>query len=357
MKMEFVRGPAKLVVGGCANAPTPAPQIQGSAHIVGADLPGAPKSVPPPREGFPLLATAGASSEGCMLADWARATRALLDEKLEDSGAVLLQGLPLATAADFSAFMAELGYEPMDYQGGAAARHEVAPNVMTANDAGPDRSIPMHTEMAYSTTFPRRLFFFCEGAPGVGMGGETPIARTEDWRRELGDDFIERTRARGFSRRVTYPDTSSDPDAMQHGWRRHFQTEDRAEAEAVCRRRGFSYCWEDNGDLTMWNELSVTMEHGGVQYWACMPQFSAPASSTRYCYGDGSPIEDEVMQRFRTLQWKIAVAFQWSRGDVLCIDNITCQHGRLPFEPAADRRILAALTGCTTRPPVQPRPG
>jgi alpha-ketoglutarate-dependent taurine dioxygenase len=49
------------------------------------------------------------------------------------------------------------------------------------------------------------------------------------------------------------------------------------------------------------------------------------------------------MERLRALQWKLAVAFAWRRGDVLCLDNLRCQHGRLSFARDSARRVYVAI--------------
>ena len=58
-------------------------------------------------------------------------------------------------------------------------------------------------------------------------------------------------------------------------------------------------------------------------------------------YGDGSEIEPEVVQHLRATSWKCAVGFRWRNGDLLAIDNLAVQHGRIGF--TGDRKILAFL--------------
>ncbi len=43
-------------------------------------------------------------------------------------------------------------------------------------------------------------------------------------------------------------------------------------------------------------------------------------------------------------QTAIALTFSWQKGGVLCIDDLSCQHGRLPFPEDAGRRILTNQT-------------
>ena len=59
-------------------------------------------------------------------------------------------------------------------------------------------------------------------------------------------------------------------------------------------------------------------------------------------YGDGSEIEPEVLQHVRAVSWSCAVGFQWRKGDLLVMDNLTVQHGRMGF--TGERKVLVHLT-------------
>ena len=58
-------------------------------------------------------------------------------------------------------------------------------------------------------------------------------------------------------------------------------------------------------------------------------------------YGDGTPIEDAVIDEIIETYRNEQVMFDWHRGDVLLIDNLLVSHGRMPY--AGARNILAAL--------------
>jgi alpha-ketoglutarate-dependent taurine dioxygenase len=58
-------------------------------------------------------------------------------------------------------------------------------------------------------------------------------------------------------------------------------------------------------------------------------------------YGDGSPIEDEVMDLIGELYEACAVRFDWRRGDVVMLDNMLAAHARDPYE--GPRRIVVAM--------------
>lgn len=70
-----------------------------------------------------------------------------------------------------------------------------------------------------------------------------------------------------------------------------------------------------------------------------LPDHMYPTHTT---YGDGSEIDPEVIEHIRATGWKNAVGFPWRKRDVLVLDNLAVQHGRLSFK--GDRQILAYLT-------------
>jgi hypothetical protein len=214
----------------------------------------------------------------------------------------------------------------------------------------------MHNEMASYRTIPARVFFFCDVPPPDGAGGETPIARNVDWSAELGPEVMARFAARGISRRVGSPARADEPNSSRV-WQNRFQTEDPRVAESMCEQLGDIVEWEADGSLTNRQDCRAVRQHRGETLWFCSPHNTRPTTSIEYTYGDGEPLEPEIVERMRASQWKIAVAFSWRRGDVLCLDNLGCQHGRLSFSEDVDREIFLSIA--TPRPGqlVEARPG
>jgi len=336
----FAFGEGAFVVGEGAEPPSPPAAIRGRPRLPGSDSPLAPPALSPAQPGFPLVARADAAA--CSLADWARTARRLLDAHLGEARAILLRDLPLPDVQAFSSFVSRLGYEMMRYEGSLAARREVAPNVMNANEAPAHKTIPMHNEMSFERPSPARIFLFCDRPPGPGEGGETPILRNEDWERVLGQELIDRLERRGLVRSIHYPDVGRTGKSRR-SWQSHFGTDDRAEVERRCRERGLEPVWDAEGGLTTRCEQLVTIELDGERRWFCAPQASRPMTPVELTYADGEVLEPDLMERLRALQWKLAVAFAWRRGDVLCLDNLRCQHGRLSFARDSARRVYVAI--------------
>jgi alpha-ketoglutarate-dependent taurine dioxygenase len=58
-------------------------------------------------------------------------------------------------------------------------------------------------------------------------------------------------------------------------------------------------------------------------------------------YGDGSPIEPEVLDELRSLYHQETISFPWQAGDILLLDNMMVAHGRSPF--AGPRKVVVAM--------------
>ena len=58
-------------------------------------------------------------------------------------------------------------------------------------------------------------------------------------------------------------------------------------------------------------------------------------------YGDGTPIEPDVLDHLRATYQQAMVVFPWQKGDVLLLDNMLALHARRPF--IGPRKILVAM--------------
>ena len=58
-------------------------------------------------------------------------------------------------------------------------------------------------------------------------------------------------------------------------------------------------------------------------------------------FGDGSVIDDSVVDELREVYRKLAVNFPWQEGDILMLDNMLSAHGRNPY--TGPRKILVTM--------------
>jgi hypothetical protein len=84
---------------------------------------------------------------------------------------------------------------------------------------------------------------------------------------------------------------------------------------------------------------------------ALLAEFTEEYLPRNAYYGDGTPIEDSVLDEIREVYTRSATVFAWQKNDVLMLDNILASHGREPF--TGPRRILVAMAELFINDPLQ----
>ncbi|MFN3357180.1 MAG: TauD/TfdA family dioxygenase, partial [Pseudomonas sp.] len=166
-------------------------------------------------------------------------------------------------------------------------------------------------------------------------------------------------------------------DKLDVSWRHFFKTDSREEVEARCRAAGIQWQWLDNDELQTRTHCPAVIRHpltGARSFFNqvqlhhiyCLDAdvrddliglFGIDNMPRHVYYGDGTPIEDEVMELVGQLYEACAVRFDWQQGDVVLMDNMLAAHARDPFE--GPRKIVVAmgdmfdradLNACSTAP-------
>jgi alpha-ketoglutarate-dependent taurine dioxygenase len=144
-------------------------------------------------------------------------------------------------------------------------------------------------------------------------------------------------------------------------WQTLFRTTDKSVVEDDCRRAMMEFEWKSGDGLITRQVRPAVIKHprtgemswfNQIQHWhiAClepavreslMSQFSEEDLPRHAYYGDGSPIEDLVMEEILEVYRKLEVKFQWQANDILMVDNILTAHGRNPF--VGERKLLVSM--------------
>lgn len=320
------------------------------------------------------------------LAAWLREHPDWTRQALRDHGALLLRGFAASGPAGFEAVARAIDPELKNDYLGTSPRDAVTDYVFSASELPPFYPIPQHLEMSFLPEPPRRLFFYCEVAPG-GIGGETPLC---DFRRVLRDldpavrERFERLGVRNIRNYGGPPAQAGgrgrwDPWQLKR-WDQMFRTEDRAAVEARCGALGLRCEWRRDGRLRLANEQPavrlhpqtgepVWFNHAQVFHLSAAPgeyqriarrtgqaryallrrtaaalvalrrRILPPEDQAMHCtYGDGSPIPDADMDRVRDAIWRNLVCYRWRTDDMVVIDNFAVSHGRMPYR--GPRRVL-----------------
>jgi len=304
-----------------------------------------------PGQTLPLVVEPDGSGTG--LLDLASRNRAGLRQRLLHHGGILFRGFPGAAPESFRGLMSALSGEPLPYVERSSPRHEVGDRVYTSTDHPAAQEIFLHNEQSYNLTWPLRIAFYCDQAPGAGGG--TPIA---DCRRVLRR-ISEATRDRLEERSYCYARHFGG--ALGLNWREAFQTDDRATVERYCEDHGISHAWGPRDTLTTRQIRPVSARHpmseettwfnhllffnvrlfdpGTVKALMSLGKENLPNNTY---YGDGSDIEPEVVEELRAAYLAEKVVVPWRQGDMLLLDNMLTAHARESFTPP--RRIIVAMT-------------
>ena len=131
--------------------------------------------------------------------------------------------------------------------------------------------------------------------------------------------------------------------------------------EANCAKNGIRVEWKDGDRLRTRAVRPAVSRHPytGELVWfnhatffnvstmaptvreALLDEFEIEDLPTHTYYGDGSPIEEEVLDHLRACYDAETVKFLWEPGDLLMLDNMLAAHGRSTFE--GERKVLVAM--------------
>jgi hypothetical protein len=202
-------------------------------------------------------------------------------------------------------------------------------------------------------------------------GGETLICDMLEASRRIDPVFFGAVEKRGvrYVRNFRRPGATlghPDLDRGSKTWAEAFFTEDPAEAEANSKAMGFETRWCDDGSLESVYSAPGIISHPrtGERLWFNQVMAMVTGRHTnpdlfrfqkemlkagkrlpyRHTYGDGGEIDDDMADAVNDVLRDLSVAFAWSHGDILLIDNYSIGHGRNPFLGKRDIQV-ALLRG------------
>ncbi|MFE6692312.1 TauD/TfdA family dioxygenase [Streptomyces sp. NPDC057743] len=290
-------------------------------------------------------------------AHWAGQHRDALYATLREHGCVLVRGLGLGdtdrTAATFRALSDDLMAERESF----APRERYAPGVYSSSKWPQNQPMCMHHELSYTTTFPGLMLFACHTAPTDG--GATAVADATAVLRALPRRLVKRFERQGWLLTRSYNDEIGASTLEAFG------TDDHQKIEAYCQANALSYAWQPDGSLRTRQRRSAILTHprtgqrcwfnqiAFLNQWTLAPEireylvdtYGTEALPFNTAYGNGEPIEEDVIDLLNTTYATHTVREPWHEGDLLLVDNIRTAHSREPF--TGTRNILVGLANPT----------
>lgn len=306
-------------------------------------------------DALPFLVEAGADDPA--LADWCERRADMVEERLHRHGAILFRGFGVDTQEAFEG-VANAVSHGLVAEGGEHERLDDDSQVYVPVTYPADRFLMWHNEDSFNPEWPRKIMFCPVRVPAEG--GETPLVDSREvFARldpEVRDPFVEKG--------VIYHRTYGM--GVGRGWQEVFRTDDPAEVEAYCRAHDIEFEWRGDDALVTRQQRSAVARHpvtgemvwfGQLQHWhpACLDPATRESLEAlfdedempRNCfYGDGSPIEDEVIDAISDVYRELQTDFPWKVGDVMVVDNMLAAHARNPY--VGDRKLLVALGELTS---------
>jgi hypothetical protein len=286
------------------------------------------------------------------LQDLGRAARKVVNSNCGDGG-VLFRNLHhrIKTPEDFATFWeACMGIEDEDEERWAPAAYTAfgkprskLGGVDLVLALPPEMTVGCHNEMPYNPRTPGRIAFYC--LQEAVEGGETILIKNSDLSLSISSEIQDLVKQHGgFMYRRKYHDRSNTEEVskpFQISWQEKCETEDKDEAVKFFTDIGFAapddVYFNDEGALIAKNIKSGFNDDG---HWSNM------VDMTVMPLADGAMVPPEMLLKIKRDKWKHVSALKLLAGDWLVLNNLTVQHGRLPFKNSDDqkRTILTVYT-------------
>ncbi|WP_428241029.1 TauD/TfdA family dioxygenase [Gynuella sp.] len=307
------------------------------------------KSAPHAEFSLPYSVTSDAS-----ITSLATEVSALIKQRLHQHGAILIRGAGDVSIDSFGQLVAATTGDSINYDFGSTPRSRIQSGVYTATEYPAHQTIPLHNEQSYTNIWADYLWFYCEKA--AVSGGATTLADSREIFRKIPESIRQKFMDKGVMYVRNYG-TGYDLD-----WQKVFNTTDRQEVESFCHKRDIQFEWKSEDELTTTQVCQAHTVHKvtGETVWfnqAHLFHVSSLAPEIREalveilgieglprnaCYGDGSTIEDSVLDEIRGIYDENTVIFPWQAGDIMLVDNVLAAHGRQAFE--GDRKVYVMMT-------------
>lgn len=286
------------------------------------------------------------------LVDWAKGNSEFIENQLLKHGAILFRGFKANSVTEFENFAAAICPNLFgDY--GDLPRAGVGNKVYGSTPYPADKAIFFHNESSHLHCWPLKIWFFC--VQPAQQGGETPIIDCRKAYQILSAKLREKLAQKQLMYVRNYTNN------LDVSWQDFFRTSDKSVVEDYCHQAGISFEWYgDDGLITrqvrpalvVHPKTSESIFFNQIQLHhiayldlktreSLLSLFDGKKLPRNVYYGDGTPIEDDVIAEINQVYQQSQTSFEWLKGDILMLDNMLSAHGRSPY--IGQRKIVVAM--------------
>lgn len=280
-----------------------------------------------------------------------------IEKQLSQIGAVKFKQVNISSLQDFQNIVNAISDKFLSYVDGNSPRTKLTDNVYTSTEYDKTQKITMHNELSYSAQWPNKLFFSCL-IPSE-TGGETLLADSREIVKSMNPQIVDEIKRKG----ITYIRNLHGGLGLGPSWQDTFETPDRIQVELYCKTYNITYQWHENGNLRLMQPSKGIINHrttnelvwfnqidqfhpvqlGNELYEIMQSMYESTEDfPMNVKFGDGTKIEEDLVQEILKTIEDITIAPVWNRNELLIIDNELVSHGRNKF--SGDRKVLVSMS-------------
>ena len=293
--------------------------------------------------------------DGVNLVEWGASAKSEIEDLLLQYGAVLFRGFDITSVGQFHEFVkltSDGGL--LEYMDRTTPRTSEIEGIYSSTVYPKELTIKPHNEGTYWKKWAQKLYFYCQVS--ADSGGETPISDVNKVFERIDPDIRSKFIDKKFMLARNFNDGFGLP------WQEVFQTTDKQDVENYCNENDINFEWKSGDRLRTTQIRSAVKIHpvSGKPLWfnhAAFFHYTSLEDDLREnlitelgleslpyntFYGDGSEIEEDVVEHIRQCYAAEQTMFSWQSGDLMIIDNMAVSHARQPF--TGDRTVLVSMT-------------
>lgn len=287
------------------------------------------------------------------LLSWIEGNRAELARALAEQGGILLRGFEGQFDPLFAGVVARVIDQLQPYLEGATPRTRVGEGVYTSTEFPQDQTIAQHNELSYVNNWPMKICFACRTA--AEEGGATPLTDVRAVLANLDPALVREFEQRGWMLIRNYGA------GLGPGWRKVFNTDAIDDVRRYCEQAGIALEIFSDEKIRTRQVRQAVRRHprtgqavwfNHVAFWhphslapsvrlGLQAQFAHDELPYATCWGDGQPIDDQVIDHINEAYRKATMRAPWQAGDIVLLDNMLIAHGRDPFK--GPRSVVVAM--------------